>query len=195
MSAITDSRPINLDDIEARRERAWLDGDEAATRALIANDVPDMLAHLREANRPATATERLVTGMVREVAGAHAANALALDGWKPLTAFPHGENHVYVMVWQPNAPAGFDGRDWQAWDDLREQYATEHGKALRAGMERDELAKQLEAVGAERDRLAEQVRRVDAATTDPTRPDTSLPHGQKIQVGIIRAALYGDGAP
>jgi hypothetical protein len=64
MTATTGSRPIDLDEIEARRQRAWLDGDQQATRELIANDVPDMLAHLRAAQPAGNA----FTAALRELA-------------------------------------------------------------------------------------------------------------------------------
>jgi len=122
--------------------------------------------------------------------------ALAAQGWQLHSFAPFGGNIVYVMERQSSGPDGYDG---QAWDDLREQYETERGKALRAGMERDEVARQLEEVAAERDqsvesnryllaernRLAAQVQRVrDLTDHMEANYDIAFP-------GALRRALDG----
>jgi hypothetical protein len=176
MSAITDHRPLDLDAINARRKAAYVDQDPAAIHELVANDVADMLVHLRAARQPAGSTPEY-----QQVAGPDAATRMAADGWRVHTVLPFGGNLVYVMV-----RGGDTGGDTDALirerDQLREDVAREQGRAYRAGIERDELAERVrrlrdivlqggqDAASVRRELLAEmtpgellQVRRADPA--------------------------------
>lgn len=124
MSTTTDARPIDLAAIEARRKAAWLDGDDKASRELIANDVPDMLLHLREAQQPADSMVEYT-----QVARFKVVQDMAAQGWRLHSAVPFGSEILYILV---------RGDDT---DRLREQRDAEQRRA-------DRLAEQLAALRA-----------------------------------------------
>jgi hypothetical protein len=181
---VTTSRtPLDLDGIEARRQRAWLDDDAQATRALIANDVPDMLTHLRA---DLAGVVPAGTPEYRHVGGVDAANALAAQGWLLHSVVTVGDNIMSIMTrGGPGAPASVGDVTWlrTALEATATQLEAARAELAGWGEQVDRLIENHTEAGrrwhrdrgralaaeAERDRLAEQVQRI----RDLHRPGTT----------------------